>query len=64
MSLPTERGPPHFLITVSCNPNHPAIQIRLRPGDTAFSQPDVTARVFHSQMQSVIPRVKQLFGLA
>ena len=54
LNLASHLGKPHFMITVTCNPEWPEILELLGPGQTAFDRPDITCRVFHSKIAALI----------
>jgi len=45
-------GRPDFFITMTTNPNWPEIKKLLKPHQSAFDRPDLTARVFRMKLQS------------
>lgn len=58
LELARRRGPPSFLITLTCNPYWPEIQAALRPGH----RPDITMRVFHERFASMVAFLKRDFA--
>lgn len=59
MALAMRHGPPTFFITLTCNPIDPEITSRLRPGETAYTRPDITCRVFHQLLQRTLVFIRE-----
>ena len=51
LALAHTYGPPSFFITMTCNPDWPEIQSRLRPGQHAYDAPIVVARAFKNRFE-------------
>jgi hypothetical protein len=49
-----ETAPPTHFVTVTCNPNDPAMKAALEPGQHATDRPDIVARVFKMRLAAVL----------
>ena len=54
MPIVRKFGKPDFFITVTANPSWPEITENLRGHETAYSRPDLTARVFHMKLKAIL----------
>jgi len=61
LTIASHLGHPTFFITMTCNPEWPEIQQRLRPGQDFTDIPLDVARVFKQKLVRLLQAVKDLF---
>ena len=61
LAIAAALGSPSFFITMTCDPNWPEIQSRLRSGQNYTDIPIVVARVFHRRLSILLLTLKSLF---
>ena len=58
MAIIRSFGKPDLFVTFTCNPQWPEITNSLFPGEQPCDRPDLTARVFHIELKSLIADLK------
>ncbi|CEM02443.1 unnamed protein product [Vitrella brassicaformis CCMP3155] len=57
-AIVAQYGKPSWFIIITCNGNWPEIQEKLQSGQTAYDRPDLTSRVFHLKLRSLLQRLR------
>lgn len=61
LTIAAERGNPSFFITMTCNPDWPEIQARLRPGQDFSDIPLIVNRVFKQKLTCLLRTLRHMF---
>ena len=61
LTIAAQLGNPTFFITMTCNPEWPEIQTRLRPGQDFTDIPAIVNRVFKQKLASLLRTLRQMF---